>query len=463
MTTNFKNKKVGILGLGEENIALLGHLKNSGAKITICDQKSRVELEPFLKRLGNIKYDLKLGATYLDGLSDFDIVFRSPGIPYLNKKIQAAYKAGVEISSEIKLFFELCPAPIIGVTGTKGKGTTTTLIGDILKKSVKKQDTQKFINRVYVAGNIGQAPIEFVSNLEKNDVVVLELSSFMLQDLSVSPHIAVVLDIKIDHLDHHENEAEYVQAKTAIVKYQTRKDFAVVNADYSNTLDFATKTSAEVYWFSRRRDIDQGVYLKGEELFLRDDGKDNLLVKTSEVTLRGQHNLENISAAVIAAYLAGADLESIKQVVKSFKGLEHRLEFIGQHAGVKYYNDSFSTTPDTAIAAISAFTCPIILIAGGSEKNADYTDLGQAILKSTVKTAILIGDTGPRIKAKIGRSKIKIIDNCKNIESVVEVAISEAKKGDVILLSPASASFDWFENYKERGKRFKEEVLKGFI
>ena len=463
MTINFKNKKIGILGLGEENIALLGYLRNLGAKITICDKKSRVELEPSLKRLNNVKYDLKLGATYIDGLSDFDIVFRSPGLPYLNKKIQAAKEAGVEISSEIKLFFDLCPAPIIGVTGTKGKGTTTTLIGDILKKSVRSQDTQKFINRVYVAGNIGQAPIEFVDNLEKNDVVVLELSSFMLQDLHVSPHIAVVLDIKIDHLDHHENEAEYIQAKTAIVKYQTKNDFAVVNADYLNTLDFATKTPAEVYWFSRRRDVDQGVYLRGGELILRDNGKDNLLVKTSEVTLRGQHNLENIAAAATAAYLAGADLDSIKKVVKRFKGLEHRLEFVGQHAGIKYYNDSFSTTPDTAIAAVSAFTDPIILIAGGSEKNADYTDLGQAILKSAVKTAILIGDTGPRIKAKIGRSKIKIIDNCKNIEDAVRAARSETKKGDVILLSPASASFDWFENYKQRGKKFKEEVLKGFV
>ena len=463
MTTNFKNKKVGILGLGEENIALLGYLKNSGAKITICDQKSRAELEPSLKRLNKIKYDLRSGPTYLDNLSDFDIVFRSPGLPYLNEKIQEAREAGVEISSEIKLFFDLCPAPIIGVTGTKGKGTTTTLIGDILKKSVKSQETQKFINRVFVAGNIGRAPIQFIDNLENKDIVVLELSSFMLQDLHTSPHIAVVLDIKLDHLDHHKDENEYILAKTAIVKFQTKKDFAVVNADYSTSLDFATKTSAEVYWFSRRRSIDQGIYLQGDKLILKDDATNEALLNKSEVTLRGEHNLENISAAAIAAYLAGADLESIKKVIKNFKGLEHRLEFIGQHAGVKFYNDSFSTTPDTAIAAVRAFFEPVILIAGGSEKNADYSQLGKTISESTVKTVILTGDTGPRIKDTISNNKIKIIDTCKNIEEVVRSARSLAKKGDVILLSPASASFDWFENYKDRGKQFKDAVLRKLI
>lgn len=458
---NFKNKKIGILGLGEENIALSLYLIEKGSKLTICDKRENIdELKIYLEKLPKDKFELRLGPTYLDNLNDFDIVFKTPGLPYLNEKIQSAKESGVEISSQIKLFFDLCPALIIGVTGTKGKGTTTSLIGEILKSSIHAKDTPNFINQVYIAGNIGKAPIEFVDQLSKDDLVVLELSSFMLQDLQKSPHVSVVLDIKSDHMDVHKDENEYVSAKTSIVKYQTKKDFAVINCDYSKSLDFALMTQAEVFCFSRRRPVDQGVFVQDGKIILRTDGKDHVLVETSEVTLRGEHNLENITAAAMAAYLAGAGLSAIKKTIKNFKGLEHRLEFVGQVSGVKFYNDSFSTTPDTAIAAIRAFSEPIILIAGGSEKNADYTELGQEISKSNVKTAILIGVTGPRIKKEITNQQIKIIENVKNLKEVMIKVEQETKSGDVVLFSPASASFDWFKNYKDRGKQFKKLVLK---
>lgn len=462
--TNLKGKKVGILGLGEENVALALFLGNKGAKITICDKKGRAELSEYFNRIKDIKADYRHGSDYLDNLEDFDIVFRTPGLPYLNEKIQKAKENGVIVASEIKYFFENCPSPIIGITGTKGKGTTSTLIGNILENAFKIEN-----RTVFLAGNIGNPPIEFLEKLSPQDIVVLELSSFQLQDLNKSPHIAVVLDIKVDHLDIHKNEAEYISAKSNIVRYQTKKDFAVINADYLTSFEFSLLSDGETFWFSRRKSIDEGAFVdKNGDIILRIYRKDFLICNKKDVILRGEHNLENICAAVTASYLAGANIEAIQESVKEFAGLEHRLEFVGEKDEVKYYNDSFSTTPDTAIAAIQSFTEPIILIAGGSEKNADYNSLGKVIRDSNIKTVILIGTTANRIKFEIlnqksetkSKSKIpKIIDTCKNLDEVIEEVKKEAKPGDVVLLSPASASFDWFKNYKDRGNQFKEKVL----
>lgn len=456
--TNLKNKKVGILGLGEENVALARYLDKIGAIITICDQKGRAELSEYFQRINDIKADYRLGSDYLDNLDDFEIIFRTPGLPYLNEKIQKAKENGVIVLSEIKYFFENCPSPIIGITGTKGKGTTSTLIGNILENAFKKEH-----RIVYLAGNIGNPPIEFLDKLTQQDIVVLELSSFQLQDLNISPHIAVVLDIKVDHLDVHKDSAEYISAKSNIVRYQNKKDYAVINADYLTSFEFSLLSDGETFWISRRKSVDEGAFVDSNgDIILRIYRKDYKICNKNEVILRGEHNLENICAAITASYLAGADIEAIKESVKEFAGLEHRLEFVGEINGVKYYNDSFSTTPDTAIAAIQSFSEPIILIAGGSEKNANYKELGEAISESNVKTAILIGKTGPRIKNEIKNKKIKIIVACQNLDNVIDAVKKEAKSGDVVLLSPASASFDWFKNYKDRGNQFKDAVLRKF-
>lgn len=449
---DIKDRKIGILGLGEENIALVRYLVDIGARdITICDSKSEGDLQDYLEKIADLTFAKKLGSHYLENLNEFDLIFRTPGIPYLSPEIQSVIKAGVEVSSQTKLFFELCPCPIIGVTGTKGKGTTSTLIYEILKKAEKK---------VYLGGNIGNAPIEFLSKLTTDCIVVLELSSFQLQDLKKSPHIGVILNIASDHLDKHVNHDEYVQAKTSIVSRQTKKDFAVINADYLTSIEFASMTFAQVYWFSRYKSVDLGAWVKNKnEIVWSDLDGDQKIIDIKDILLRGEHNLENICASVTAVRLVGVDIDLITSVIKSFKGLEHRLELVGEVDGVKFYNDSFSTNPDTAIAAIKSFSEPIILIAGGSEKNADYKELGQAIDRSNVKTLILIGETGPRIKSEIRNINIEIISECQNIEEVVKLAKEKAKPGDVVLLSPASASFGWFANYKERGKLFKKYVL----
>ncbi|MCL5795866.1 MAG: UDP-N-acetylmuramoyl-L-alanine--D-glutamate ligase [Patescibacteria group bacterium] len=521
MEKEFLGKRIAILGYGIENQALTKWLIKHGANnITICDKNPKSEvLNP--KQIQNSclagrrakskilskNYPLsiinyQLGQGYLKNLDKFDIVFRTPGIPYLAPEIQQAKKIGVEISSQIKLFFDLCPAKIIGVTGTKGKGTTSSLIFEILTQNSKLKaqisnqiqsskskssnspalpaGRQKLIANspnIFLGGNIGNAPIEFLDKLIKDDIVVLELSSFQLQDMIKSPNIAVVLDIKSDHLDYHQDQQEYIEAKTNIVRWQGQDDFAIINLDYLTSFEFAAISPTKNDWyFSRRKPVDLGAYALDGKIILRTKSGQYEICKTKDIILRGEHNLENICAAVTASYLAGSSVEAIKQVVPKFKGLEHRLEFVKEIDGVKYYNDSFSTTPDTTIAAIKSFTEPIVLIVGGSEKGSDYSKLDEAIANSSVKTVIAIGLTGPKIiktfkhlniktreqrnERTKGLKNIKIIENCKNMGEIIKVAGKEAKKGDVVLLSPASASFDMFSNYKDRGEQFKSAVKK---
>lgn len=454
---DFQGKRIAILGIGDENIALFKYLKDYCPNITICDQKQEGELKESLEKLGKFNFSLRLGPDYLKNLTDFNIIFRAPGLPYLNEKLQKAKKAGVEISSQIKLFFDLCQCPIIGVTGTKGKGTTSTLIYEILKS---KSQISNLKSQIFLGGNIGNPPIEFLDKLTKNDIVILELSSFQLQDMTKSPHIAVILDIKVDHLDYHKDKIEYIEAKQNIVKYQGNQDYAIICADYFTSIEFAALTKAKVYWFSRRKSVDQGAFVNQNQFILQDKDVDNLICQTNEVILRGEHNLENICAAITASYLAGATIESIQKTVKSFKGLEHRLEFVKEIDDRKFYNDSFSTTPDTSIAAIKSFKEPIILLLGGSEKKADYQELGKEISKSSVKAIISIGKTSARIIQTIkDYDSIDIYKDILDINQAVKKAFEISKPGDVILLSPASASFDRFKNYKDRGNQFKEKVM----
>jgi UDP-N-acetylmuramoylalanine--D-glutamate ligase len=349
------------------------------------------------------------------------------------------------------LFFDLCKAEIIGVTGTKGKGTTVSLITAILKSKIN----------IWTGGNIGNAPIEFLDQIKKNDWVILELSSFQLQDLDKSPQIAVVLNITSDHLDYHKNQQEYLDAKLNIVRHQTKNDFAVINLDYLTSFKFAAVSPTKNdYYFSRQKSVDLGCFVKWNnkeagEIILRTEEKDYVICQVNEIKIRGEHNLENICAAITASYLAGAKIKDIQSAIIKFKGLPLRIEFVKKIKGVSFYNDSASTNPDTTIAAIKSFSEPLILLVGGSSKNADYQKLGQAIENSTIKAIVAIGETAPEIIAKIQNKKnISFIKHCQNMSEAVKRAYEIAKSKDVILLSPASASFDWFKDYKDRGNQF---------
>ncbi len=441
---NFKNnshdakalrgKKIAVVGGGVEGQSSAKYLKKHGADVTVLDKIQ--------------------GDNYLQNLEKYDLIVRSPGVKPSVIQNSINNKQKSKITSQTKLFFDLCPSKIIGVTGTKGKGTTSSLIYEMLKK-------QSF--DAYLGGNIGVPPFEFLDKLSVHSIVVLELSSFQLMDVKKSPHIAVMLMTTSEHLDYHKDLDEYVNAKRNILKFQTSEDYAIFNRDYVVSNESDVHTNAKVFYVSTERNGHEGCSIKDNAVFLTLNGKEEKIIDASEILLPGKHNLENVCAAVLAATLSGVSKENIIFVLKTFKGLEHRLELVAEIKGVKYYDDSFSTTPETAIAAINAFTNPEILILGGSSKNSDFTELGRVVRDSkSIKAIIGIGIEWPRIKSKIRnpKSEIYFIEGADNMEKIVAAASKLAVPGDVVLLTPACASFDMFKNYKDRGEQFKHEVFK---
>lgn len=493
MINDFSGKKVAILGGGIEGVSSARFLKGKGASVTVLDQKKEDEIDKDIRKILR-ENDIKIlsGKNYLRNLKDFDLVVRSPGIKIQNLESRIQNK---KITSQIKLFFDLCPCPIIGITGTKGKGTTSSLIYEMLKK--QRLD-------VYLGGNIGKPPLDFLDKLNPQSLVVLELSSFQLYDLTKSPHIAIMLMTTSEHLDYHKDIHEYVDAKRNILRFQTKDDYAIVNKDYPASNESDIHTEGKVFQISRIGKVKEGCFVENGKVFVRVsrgpvkgflpvDARSSLsrsdelrvagspsifatprfrtaeIIKIKEILLPGEHNLENVCAAVMASTLVflqrGISLretkENIAAVLKTFKGLEHRLELVRNVNGVRFYDDSFSTIPETAIAAIEAFDDPEILILGGSSKNSDFKELGRVISEAkNIKAIIGIGKEWAKIKSQIQNNKSQIIEGCKNMREIVQKAVSISKPGDVVLLSPACASFDMFKNYKDRGNQFKEEVRK---
>ncbi|TSC92075.1 MAG: UDP-N-acetylmuramoylalanine--D-glutamate ligase [Candidatus Berkelbacteria bacterium Licking1014_85] len=432
-------QKIAILGYGVNNEKLTEWLIKHGAvSISILDRNTKIKEQRLKSKDAdkNSKINYQLGDNYLNNLDQFDIIFRTPGIPYLTPEIQIAKKKGVKIYSQTKLFFDLCPAMIIGVTGTKGKGTTAALIYKILTQNTK---CQMLNSKIYLAGNFGKDPFEFLDELTKNDIVILELSSFQLQDLEKSPHIAVVLPITPDHLNHHKNMQEYINAKAKIIKFQKNNDFAMLCQDDKKSVDLAKKTPGQIVWFSG-------------------DGIDYSLYPSK---LIGKHNLQNISAVIAVARILKIQENIIKEGIKNFQPLPHRLEFAAEINGVKYYDDSYATDADATIAALNAFgkSKNIILICGGSDKGVNYSELGKTIVQKC-SFAIANGDTADRIISaiKTADKNYSSIYRTKDLKCSFAIAKSVSKPGDIILLSPASASFDQFNNASERGDKFKKIV-----
>ncbi len=427
--TNFKNKKIAVIGKGVEGISSTNFLKKMGGKVTILDKKQ--------------------GKDYLSNLEEYDLIVKSPGV-----KLELLKEVPKEkITSQTKLFFELCPCPIIGVTGTKGKGTTSALIYEMLKK-------QGF--DAYLGGNIGVPPLEFLDKLNVHSKVVLELSSFQLIDVDKSPNIVVFLMTTSEHLDYHKSQEEYVDAKRNILRFQKEEDFAIINKDYLASRESDVETNGKVYYVSKEDDCNKGCFVKENAIFIKDETMEEKIINTKDILIPGTHNFENACAASMAAYLSGVSVSNISYVLKTFKGLEHRLELVATVNGVRYYDDSFSTIPETAIAAINSFENPEILILGGSSKNSDFTQLGK-VIKDTknIKAIIGIGIEWEKIKEKIIglNPDVLVLEGAKDMQTIVTAAAKLAVSGDVVLLTPSCASFDMFENYKDRGNKFKKEVL----
>lgn len=446
----FTNKKIAVLGLGVEGSSVVRFLKDKASQITVFDERAEDEFEKeSLEEAKSQGVQMKCGK--FSSFDGFDMIIRSPGIKLARPELVEAKEKGIEITSATKIFFDLCPAQIIGVTGTKGKGTTSTLIYESLKEAGKD---------VYLGGNIGTPPLDFLSQVKSDSWVVLELSSFQLQDLTKSPHIAVILMTTSEHLDYHADVYEYIDAKRNILRLQTASDYAIVNKDYPASNESDIYTDGKIYKVSREQQVEQGCFVHDDTLVLKMSDHEQKLLSVKEVALPGKHNLENVSAAILAATIAGAGMKAILTVIKQFRGLPHRLELVRTVMGVQYYNDSFSTTPETAIAAIEAFPDPKILILGGSSKGSDFTELGKVISdpKSTIKAIIGIGVEWEEIKLKVKSEKLKVVEGLTSMKEVVQKASEMATLGDIVLLSPACASFGMFRNYKDRGEQFRKEV-----
>lgn len=446
---DYKDKKIAIVGFGVEGKDTALFLQKQGASFAIFDKKKKNKLD--LSGIKESRITFFCGADYdLGKLKDFEVVVRSPGVYRFLPEIVEAEQKGVKITSAIKIFFENSPAKIIGVTGTKGKGTTSLLVYTMLKKAGKN---------VYLGGNIGVSLLSLLPRIEKNDWVVLELSSFQLIDLEKSPHIAVVLNITQDHLDWHKDIIEYINAKKNIVLHQNKTDFAVLNYDYKTSRSFAKITKARVLFFSKKQPLNEGSFIQRGYIYL---SKDKKLAGVKSIRLRGEHNLENVLAAVTTAYIAGCPFQSIKAGLLKFRGYEHRLEYLGSVETISFYNDSAATIPQATIAAIDSFSEPLTVIIGGSDKGLDYAPLVHAIKdKENIVSVILIGKTGERIFDLIKQTNFqgKIVCLGKtSIDRIVQTAYKMTPRRGVVLFSPASASFDMFENYKERGLLFKKAV-----
>lgn len=482
---DLQGKLVAVLGYGLEGKATAAYLIKHGLNPVLFDEKPWAEWPP--EEQEKIK---ALGLNFIFGpdafleLKGFDVAFRSPGIKLSEL---TTYNLSL-ITSQTKWFFEHCPAKIIGVTGTKGKGTTSSLIYEILSVSLRgggaladneailssankrslRSDAlaRNDIRRVFLTGNIGATqPFEILDDLKSEDRVVYELSSFQLQDMDRSPHIGVVLMVTQEHLDYHKDINEYVEAKAAITKFQKPDDFAVVNADFENSMKIGKLGHGTKLFFSRQKVVTPGCYaLGGNVIGIGTDGVKIDIARTDELGLLGSHNLENVCAAVCAAHAAGASMGAIRSAIRSFKGLEHRLELVAEKNGIKYYNDSFSTTPETAVAAIRSFSEPLIVILGGSTKHSDFSELGSTIASSNnLRALILIGEEGARIKKEVdaaGGTGARILEGAISMSEILTLARGAAQAGDVVLLSPACASFGMFKNYKDRGVQFKEQVNK---
>ena len=452
------SKRIGILGWGVNHQAMVHWLVRHGAtQVTILDEAEGQADET----IAGVRW--QFGASAFDSLTDYDILIRSPGILPDHPKLQAVRAAGVTISSQTQLFFDRCPARIIGVTGTKGKGTTASIIFQMLEAEGKRQKAKgKSFNQVYLAGNIGRDPFEFLDQLTADDWVVLELSSFQLEDLTSSPHIAVVLAIGEDHLDHHRSLTEYHTAKRSIVAYQRPTDYAILSADDPVSRSFAALTPATKRWFSRRKDVIDGVDIADDQdmpaFQLIQAGQQTPIVATAELQLRGWHNQVNMAAALAAAHQAGVSLATMATVARSFQPLPNRLETVAIIHGVSFVNDSYATAPQPTIAALDAFDRPIVLILGGRGKGANYQSLAKALAAANLRALVCYGEEGERFQTLQTSEQNRQIVYERMFDDAVRRAADFAQAGDVVLLSPSATSYDQFRNYTQRGDRFRQLV-----
>jgi UDP-N-acetylmuramoylalanine--D-glutamate ligase len=452
--TDFKGKRVTVIGAAREGTALARFLAETGAKVTLTDVKTQDAL-PHLESIRDLSVRLVLGG-HPDSILEADTIFVSPGVPLELPVLDEARRRGIPLSSETRLFFRLCPAPIIGITGSSGKTTTTAMVGEMLRASG---------HRTFVGGNIGQPLIGSLRQIARDDKVVVELSSFQLEMLGASPHIAAVLNITPNHLDRHPDMESYIAAKREIIAHQSSSDVAVLGYDDPAARGLELACRGAVAFFSRVDEVGSGTFMRDGTLVLRIGEHSQAICHRSELKLRGAHNLENALAAATVAGFAGATVGAVADVCRTFTGVAHRLEHVRTVAGAAYYDDSIATTPERASAALRSFDEPIVLLAGGRDKHLPWDELADLMLQK-VRHLILFGEAANLIGHAVseavarsaGASELRDIESVATLEQAVAAAARVAEPGDVVLLSPGGTSFDAFTDFEERGKRFKKLV-----
>ena len=448
---SLRGKTAAVLGIGVSNTPLIELLCRSGVQVIACDKKSREDLGERAGQLEALGAQLHLGESYLDGLRA-DVIFRTPGMRPDVPALLAAKERGSVVTSEMEIFFEVCPCTIIGVTGSDGKTTTTSIIAEMLRAAGRT---------VYLGGNIGHPLLCDAERMHPGDFAVVELSSFQLLDMKRSPHIAVMTNLAPNHLDVHRDMAEYIASKENIYLHQHEGDIAVFNEDNDITRALSEKSRARTRRFSRRTEVADGAFLRGDSIVLRHDGHEEEVMRCEDIRLPGMHNVENYLAAVTA--LDGlVPYEVMRETARSFAGVEHRIELVRTLRGVKWYNDSIATSPTRAIAGLNAFDEKVILIAGGYDKHIPFAPLAPEVVKH-VKLLILCGATADAIEKAVRdcpdyHGSPEIV-RCESLEDCVKTAYERAVRGDIVTLSPACAAFDQFANFMERGKAFKKLVM----
>lgn len=448
---SLRDRSVAVIGIGVSNTPLIELLAQSGIDVTACDKREREAFGELADQLEAKGVRLRLGENYLRGIHE-DVIFRTPGLRPDRPELLEAAERGSEITSEMEIFFEVCPCPIIAVTGSDGKTTTTTIISELLRQEGYT---------VHVGGNIGHPLLCEAASMSSRDYAVLELSSFQLMTMTRSPHIAVVTNLAPNHLDMHKDMAEYVRAKENIFRHQTKDDVAVFNLDNEITREQGTRAQGTALYFSRQNEPENGVFLRGSAIMSRCSGRERKVMRTDDIRIPGVHNVENYMAAIAAVDGLVHD-QTIREFARSFNGVEHRIELVRTRRGVRFYNDSIASSPSRTIAGLRSFDEKVILIAGGYDKHIPFDVLGPEVT-AHVKLLILCGATAEKIRQAVesapdyapGHPEILTIPD---FTLAAETARDRAVPGDVVTLSPACAAFDQFKNFMERGKTFKAIV-----
>lgn len=450
---DLKGKKVAFIGIGVSHRQLIEMLLKKGIDICICDRKSQEELGEDYINFREMGAEFSLGDEYLNSIWGADIIFRTPGMYYNHPALIKARQMGKIITSEMEIFFRLCPCKIYAVTGSDGKTTTTSIIAKLFESEGRT---------VHLGGNIGRALLPIIEQIKEDDIAVVELSSFQLISMTTSPDVAVITNISPNHLDVHGTMEEYIDAKKNLIRYQGENSRTVLNLDNEECMKFAPLVRGELIEFSRKEIPEKGAYLGSDGyIYLSNHDNATRLFKSEHIRIPGDHNIENFLAA-ISAVQGDVSEQNMHMVALEFRGVEHRIEFVREHDGIRWYNDSIATSPTRMIAGLNAFNRKLIIIAGGYDKEIPFEPLAP-IVNRRVKALILMGQTADKIEAAVKSDvnyddKSISIHRANDMENAVAIAREIARKGDIVSLSPASASFDKYDNFEQRGQHFKDIV-----